>query len=87
MTSPTELQLLPLLLVVPLVPVSGVCLYYAVSKDAAARGANATGWGAAVFLLPPIGGPVYAVYRRRLPERTEPLGRTSDCSARSVSAG
>ncbi len=55
---------------------SGACLYYAVYKDAAARGANATGWGAAIFLLAPIGGPVYAVYRRRLPDRTDPPGWT-----------
>ena len=76
MTLPIELQLLPLLLVVLLVPVSGVCLYYAVYKDAAARGANATGWGIAVFLLFPIAGPIYAAYRRRLPDRTDPPERT-----------
>ncbi|ADB61331.1 hypothetical protein Htur_2453 [Haloterrigena turkmenica DSM 5511] len=71
-----EPRLLPVAIVLLLVPVSAGCLYYAVYKDAMARGANAIGWGAAVFLLPPIGGPAYAVYRRRLPDRTDPPGRT-----------
>lgn len=62
---------LAVMVVLLFVPVSGVCLYYAVRKDAAARGANGGLWGLAVLLLLPIAGPAYVVYRRRLPERTD----------------
>ena len=56
--------------------VSAGCLYYAVRLDATARGANADVWSLAVLLFAPIAGPAYAVYRRRLPERTDAPDRT-----------
>ena len=56
--------------------VSVGCLYYAVRRDARARGANADGWSLAVLLFAPIAGPAYVVYRHRLPERTDLPDRT-----------
>lgn len=72
---PIDPRLLPVLFVFLFVPVSSVCLYYAVKRDAIARGANGTLWGGSVLFLAPIAGPAYAIHRRRLPDRTDGFTR------------
>ncbi|EMA31398.1 hypothetical protein [Halobiforma nitratireducens] len=74
MPSPDLLAHLLPLLVVLFLPVAGLCLAYAIARDAETREANGTGWAAFVVLLPPIAVPVYLLYRRRLPARHEPAG-------------
>ncbi|ELZ02557.1 hypothetical protein [Natrialba asiatica] len=56
-------------------PLAGLCLSYAVSADAAARGADGGAWGLATFFTLSIAALAYLIYRRRLPDRSDPATR------------